>query len=637
MKKQRCIFTFTGAIIVFFSVLNANAFTNFITRNGDQLKDGDKVFRFIGVNAPSINGHYDGYKNTNPDCGYIYDPIELTYEMKSYFKDMEQMGITVFRNWGITVADGSGNFEVLVEGARKYNETAFRRIDKMLQLCNQYNMRVILCLVKQNVYFGGTAAFSVLNGGGDYYTTPAVKDGFKHLLNTMANRKNHYTGVTYKDDKAILAWEFGNEVPNDKVEWIAEMANYLKSIDPNHLIADPRRANGPEQMAKLVGDVIKQCENIDIVKTRQYPNYLGTVDELWAVCKDKRPMIIDEFQKMDGFRETLDQILNSGTCGGLLWSLMKNQYKGGIGGHSLMHAYSWGGSRWPGFNSGEYFDEAKNLMMIREYSYIIRGLSVPPLPAPTDAPYLYNSSEKDVATLKWRCSPGARYYTVERTTSKTGPWTTISGDLDISFDLYFYPMFTDSNATIGTKYYYRVKGKNASGTSVASNTVGPITPSKRVVMDDLKDFSLTYSTSSNLTISSETWPRLRQTEEDYYQAVRTSGSESGEIVYKADNIKSVKVFAFSYNVDSITIQYSSDGVSWKTPSQAVVKTYRARYTSAISGTKDNTIDKYTYEFTSFPSGTTYVKIITGNGGSSDTYPWIGRIHVGYTGSLYACK
>lgn len=635
MKRQKNKFTIIGAIMLFISALNANAFTNFITRNGDQLKDGEKVFRFIGVNAPNINGHYDGYKNTNPDCGYTYDPIELTYEMESYFKDMDQMGITVFRNWGITVADGSGNFEVLVEGPHKYNETAFRRIDKMLQLCNQYNMRVILCLVKQNVYWGGTEAFSALNGGGDFYTTTAVKDGFKHLLNTMVNRKNYYTGVTYKDDKAILAWEFGNEVPNDKVDWIVEMANYLKGIDPNHLIADPRRANGPEQMAKLVDDVIKNCKNIDIVKTRQYPNYLGTVDELWAVCQGKRPMIIDEFQKKDGFKESLDGIINTGASGGMLWSLMKSQYKGGIGGHALMHAYSWGGSRWPGFNSGEYFDEAKNLMMIREYSYRIRGLNVPPLPAPTDAPYLYNSSEKDVATLKWRCSPGARYYTVERSTSKSGPWTIISGDLDISFDLYYYPMYADSNATIGTKYYYRVKGKNASGTSVASNIVGPITPGKRVVMDNLKNFSLTYSTSSNLTVSSETWPRLRQTEEDYYQAERTSGSGSGEIVYKADQIKSIKVFAFSDKVDAVTIQYSSDGVSWKTPSLAVAKTHRKGYPSAISGTKDNTIDKYTYEIPSFPSGTTYVKIATGNGGASDTYPWIGRIHIGFTGSLHA--
>jgi hypothetical protein len=616
-----------------FSQNSNNKLINFISRKGDQLNDGDKILRFIGVNAPSITGHYDGYKNTNPDCRYAYDPMELTFEMENYFKDMDQMGVTVFRNWGILVADGSNEYEALVEGPHKYNETAFRRIDKMLQLCHRYNMRVILCLVKENAYWGGTAAFSKLHGGGDYYNTPAVKDGFKHFLSTIANRKNYYTGVDYKDDKAILAWEFGNEVPNDKVEWINEMANYLKNIDPNHLIADPRRANSPEQMARLVEDVVNNCEKIDIVKTRQYPNYKGTVHELWAVCKGKRPMIVDEFQRMDGFKESLDGIINTGTSGGMLWSLMKNQFRGGIGGHALMHSYSWGGSRWPGFNSGEYFNETKNLMLIREYSYKIRGLDIPALPAPLDAPYMYNSSDKGVAELKWRCSSGARYYIVERATSKSGPWVNISGDLDISFNLYFYPMFTDSSASLGTKYYYRVKGKNASGITPSSNIIGPISVQKHVVMDNLKDFSLTYSKSSNLSISSETWPRLRQTEEDYYQVIRTSGSESGEIVYKADQIKSIKVFAFSDKSDYVLIQYSNDGKSWVTPTKTV-KTIRDAYPSNISGSKDNSIDKYTYQLNSFPFGTRYLKVLTGKSGQADTYPWIARIHVGYTGLLY---
>ncbi len=630
MKDSKIKYVFSILILLVVTICKANPFPRFITRSGDLLKDGEKVFRFIGVNAPNINGHYDGYKNTYPGSGYVYDPIELTYEMESYFKDMHQMGVTVFRNWGITVTDGSGDYEALVTGAYTYNETALRRIDKMLQLCNRYNIRVILCLVKENSYWGGTAAFSALYGGGDYYTDSTVKNGFRHLLNTMANRKNHYTGVAYKNDKAILAWEFGNEVPNDKVQWIAEMAAHLKRVAPHHLIADPRRANGVEQMAKLVDDVLQNCKNIDIVKTRQYPNYRGTVAELWDVCKGKRPMIIDEFQKMDGFDSTLEQIVNTGTTGGLLWSLMKNQYTGGIGGHALLHSYSWGGSRWPGFDGGEYFNERKNLLLIRKYSYKIRGLKVPEIPAPTDPPFLFASLEKEVASLKWRVSPGARYYQVERARSASGPWTNISGDLDISFSLYFYPLFTDSGATLGNTYYYRIKGKNESGTTAPSNVIGPIVARKKMLMDNLLDFSLTYAHSPNISINSETWPTLRQTEEDRYQAVRTAGSAAGELIYKADNIKSVNVFLFSDKADTLKIQYSTDGSVWLTPS-SFVTTVRPGYPSMISGKENHSINKYTYEFSSFPPGTSFVKILAGNAGAADTYPWIGRVHLGYLG------
>jgi hypothetical protein len=634
MKVLKVKLKVLATVWMVLSVLTSSGFTNFITREGDQLKDGNRVFRFISVNTPNINGHYDGYKNTNPGSGYIYDPIELSFEMEAYFKDMVQMGVTVIRNWGITVEDGTGEFEALVTGPGTYNETAFRRIDKMLELCNRYGIRVILCLVKENKFWGSTVSFAKLYGGGDYYEDPVVKDGFKRLLMAMATRKNHFTGIEYRNDKAILAWEFGNEVPNSKGVWIEEMADYLKNIDPNHLIADPRRANGIQQMKEIVDDVVENCPKIDIVKTRQYPNYRNSVAELWDECKGKRPMIIDEFQRIDGFREILEEICSTGTSGGLLWSLMKPQYNGGIGGHALFHAYSWGGSRWPGFGSGEYFNERNNLMLIREYGYKIRGLKTPPLPAPTDAPYLYESLRSDAAALKWRCSPGARYYIVERAISPDGPWENISGDFDIGFSLYFYPMFSDSGAVPGKAYYYRVTGKNESGLSAPSNIIGPVTVNTKMVMDNLSDFTLTYSESPNLQISSETWPRLRQTEEELFQAERIPGSGPGEMVYKAGAINWIEIISFCDTAENVGIQYSTDGNSWQNlPKGAMIKIFREGYPSQISGDKDNPMDKYTYEVPSFPHGTVAVKILTGNAGANNTYPWIGRVHLGFSGEL----
>ena len=412
----------------------------------------------------------------------------------------------------------------------------------------------------------------------------------------------------------------------------------MKSIDPNHLIADPRRANGVQAMKEIVDDVVKNCPKIDIVKTRQYPNYRNSVTELWNECKGKRPMIIDEFQRMEGFKEVLDEIYNTGTSGGLLWSLMKPQFKGGIGGHALFHSYSWGGSRWPGFGSGEYFNERENLMLIREYGYKIRGMEEPSLPAPTDAPFLFENLRTDAIALKWRCSPGARYYIVERATSPNGPWENISGDFDISYNLYFYPMFTDSSVVPGNSYYYRVIGKNESGFSPHSNIIGPITPNVKMVMDNLEDFSLIYRRTPNLRISSESWPRLRQTEEDFFQVERIPGSKSGEIIYKADNIKWIEVFTFNDKTESISIQFSIDGNSWKSmPEGALIKIYREGYPSQISGNKDNPIDKYIYNVPTFPNETVSVKILTGNANDESSYPWIARVHIGYTGKLITTK
>jgi lipoprotein-anchoring transpeptidase ErfK/SrfK len=199
-------------------------------------------------------------------------------------------------------------------------------------------------------------------------------------------------------------------------------------------------------------------------------------------------------------------------------------------------------------------------------------------------------------------------------------------------------MFADSNAVPGESYYYRVIGKNESGFSSPSKVVGPVTPHSRMAMDDLKDFSLTYSKTPNLRISSEAWPRLRQTEEDFFQVERIPGSGSGEIIYKADNIKWIEVFTFSDKKETVSIQYSKKDKCWEPlPEGTIIKKHRPGYPSQYSGNKNNPIDKYTYQIPSLPNETLFVKILTGNANHESSYPWIARVHIGYTGKLQTIK
>ncbi|KAL8543606.1 hypothetical protein ACS0TY_004250 [Phlomoides rotata] len=63
------------------------------------------------------------------------------------------------------------------------------------------------------------------------------------LWQTVLTRINSLTGVAYKDDSTILAWELINEprcqsdVSGKTIQdWVVEMASYVKSIDKNHLL-----------------------------------------------------------------------------------------------------------------------------------------------------------------------------------------------------------------------------------------------------------------------------------------------------------------------------------------------------------------------------------------------------------------
>lgn len=87
----------------------------------------------------------------------------------------------------------------------------------------------------------------------DFYTDPQIMQWYKDNIKVIVNRRNTFTGLKYKDDPTILAWDLLNEPACDCDiceggqfcelncadsinSWIEDMALFLKSVDPNHLI-----------------------------------------------------------------------------------------------------------------------------------------------------------------------------------------------------------------------------------------------------------------------------------------------------------------------------------------------------------------------------------------------------------------
>lgn len=81
-----------------------------------------------------------------------------------------------------------------------------------------------------------------------FYTNEKANELFRNHIHFMINRMNTFTGVCYKDDPAIMAWELANEprpcpdVPIREVNipafirWAHETAAYIHSLDTNHLV-----------------------------------------------------------------------------------------------------------------------------------------------------------------------------------------------------------------------------------------------------------------------------------------------------------------------------------------------------------------------------------------------------------------
>jgi hypothetical protein len=512
----------------------AAPFENFITRKGNKLYDGDKELRFVGANMPGLVLPYD-WTLYLPERLHLPTP----WEQEDGFKTLDQMNLRVVRTWNLPIRDPKKEAQswhyVLAPG--QFNEEAFKCIDHLFALANKYNVRVIFDLTAESGdYLGGIGTYAAHRGKSrkDFYTDPQIKEDYKATVRYVVSR--------YRDDKAVLAWQFGNEMHSAPDAWLSEMAAYIKSLDPNHLVAETRHRPGQPMLID---------PNIDLVTRHLYSNYKGvgngwpdTIRKELAKIKGQRPLFIGEFGPyIDGkllthdnvvtrLREFLDYVQSEPAIpGSLIWSMYFHHNDGGFYWHQIMTYPAVWSYHWPGFPSADAQREIELMETLREAAYKIEGKPVPPVPAP-DAPELLPIG--DTPLLTWRGSAGATGYDIER----GEPWTVIATNV-CDADVAYRPLFSDTTAQPGQKYFYRVTARNPTGMSKPSNVVGPVAVKRVCLADELQDFSKVAAKSDGLTLNNA------------YNALyaeflfRAKGSTNDWLTYKVPGIiESVKVVAF---------------------------------------------------------------------------------------------
>ncbi|WP_127498216.1 S-layer homology domain-containing protein [Paenibacillus glycanilyticus] len=473
----------------------AEAVSPFITRSGDKLMDGDREFRFISANVPTLSMVEDIYWRT---------PTE--WEQEDAFKTLVQMGGTVTRPYVLSVrkADDPADMVRHIMGVGSddkliFNEDAFVAYDKMIQLAGEYGIHLILPFVDQYQWQGGIAEYAAFRGKSKdaFWTDPQLIADFKSVISYTLNRVNTFTGVAYKDDPTILAWETGNELVPQSSAWTHDMATYIKSIDANHLVLDGKYG---------IDDASLTDDAIDIVSNHYYPDHYPSYASQVNVDKNKaagkKPFIVGEF----GFKSTnelsafLDNAIENGTSGAMIWSLRYHSRDGGFYPHteSTFNGVFYGAYRWPGFPSGDGFDETNMLNTLRDKAFEIRGFSeAPALPKP-EAPVML--SVDSVSTISWLGSVGASSYRVERSGQPDGGWTVVGENVYDAVPTESQ-LFDDTSAVSGQTYYYRVTAKNGAGESARSAVVGPVA-AKHVIQDEMRNFGKLYSHTSDLEYES---------------------------------------------------------------------------------------------------------------------------------------
>lgn len=196
------------------------------------------------------------------------------------FSDAKSLGLTVIRTWAFC-AGASHDGYCFQPNPYEYHEPTFKKLDYIIASAGQKGIKLILPLGNNWGEFGGIPQylrwFNLYNHD-DFYRDQRVKDVYKAYIAHVINRVNTITGVPYKDDPTILAWELMNEprsydLPNFYL-WVDEMARYIRDLDPNHL-----RSTGSEgEIATPVFETHKS-EAIDFVSFHLYPDWWGFSQE----------------------------------------------------------------------------------------------------------------------------------------------------------------------------------------------------------------------------------------------------------------------------------------------------------------------------------------------------------------------
>jgi endo-1,4-beta-mannosidase len=244
-----------------------------------------------------------------------------------------------------------------------FQEAAFRRYDRVLAEASKRGIRVIIYVTDNWEYGGGAKVWAQWYGSQDknaFFTDPKIKAGYKNLLKQWVMRKNTVTGINYRDDPAVFAWELCNEprYEADKTGktlagWVDEMARTVKSMDPKHMVSTGVEGHLNDNGQHYSGadfTLTQQPPAIDFATFHFYPIKGDRRFSLRAAKKMvrdyvkishdtlKKPVIMEEYgveKKYDGELNRLEwteglaeDFLKAGGDGINYWQLTNESYTG---------------------------------------------------------------------------------------------------------------------------------------------------------------------------------------------------------------------------------------------------------------------------------------------------------------------
>eukprot|EP00899_Mesostigma_viride_P027397 jgi/Mesvir1/7842/Mv24168-RA.1 len=187
---------------------------------------GCKEFLFNGGNSPFL---MDDATN-----GRRWAVIATLNQLKN-------AGVSVVRTWGFGVLGAP-----LQYSPGSYNEAKLEGMDFVLSEIKKRGMKAVIPFVdfwtqwdSMPKYVSWSNTAKTLN---DFFTDDTVRKIYRDHVTFFLNRRNKFTGVLYKKDTTIVAWNLANEPRCEgcgietMTNWIREMSAFIKSQGARQLV-----------------------------------------------------------------------------------------------------------------------------------------------------------------------------------------------------------------------------------------------------------------------------------------------------------------------------------------------------------------------------------------------------------------
>ena len=286
-------------------------------RSGDELEDTGcaplpPISGFIGrEDGALLIDRVSPYRATGTNLYYLQQLLSYAQQdqdrdamraVREVLDDLVCLSLPVARIWGFN--DSSDKSSIRMSPEEGFREEGLRGLDQAVWEAKRRGVRLVIPLVNNWSEYGGLPAYAAwasrLYGGSythdDFFTNAQMKQWWKDYVYLLVNRVNTFTGVAYKDEPAILAWEVGNELrctscrgTTALVDTVEELATFLKQLAPDQLVSDggdgfdddPSFYEGLSNLYAVRGDEgasfskLSRVEALDMLSYHFYPRNYG--------------------------------------------------------------------------------------------------------------------------------------------------------------------------------------------------------------------------------------------------------------------------------------------------------------------------------------------------------------------------